>query len=75
MIELDLSDLADGLRVWIQVDGVVVSLQAVVPPRLDVRDLHGVADGLHVAGRRSRLRPEQGRHTRSQEVAHYSGNT
>ncbi len=30
--------LADGLRVWVQVDGVVVSLQTVVPPLFDTEN-------------------------------------
>ena len=53
----------------VKVDGVVVSLEPVVPPSLDVRDLHGVANGLDVAGRRSGLRPKQGSHSRPQKVA------
>ena len=54
----------------VEVDGVVVALEAEVPARLDVRDLHGVADRLHVRRRRPRLRPEQRRHAGPQQVAH-----
>ena len=61
--------LADGRRVGEEVDGVVVALEAVVPAGLDVRDLHGVADGLHVGRGRARLGPEQGRHARAEKVA------
>ena len=57
----------------IEVDGVIDALQPEVPPRLDVRDLHGVADGLHVAGRRPRLRPEERRHAGAQQVADCNG--
>ena len=43
----------------VEVDGVVVALEAEVPARLDVRDLHGVADGLDVgAGGACRQRIE-----------------
>ena len=42
------SHLRDNFWVWIQVDGVVISPDPEVPPGLDVRDLHGVADGLDV---------------------------
>jgi hypothetical protein len=42
--------LADLLGAGVEVDGVVVPLDEVVPPRLNVRYLHGVTDGLHVAG-------------------------
>ena len=35
-----------GMRV--EVDRVVVALQSEIPPSLNVRDLHGVADGLDV---------------------------
>ena len=58
------------LGVRVEVDGVVVALEAEVPARLDVRDLHGVADRLHVRRRRPRLRPEQRRHAGPQQVAH-----
>ena len=54
----------------VEVDGVVVALEAEVPARLDVRDLHGVADRLHVRRRRPRLRTEQRRHAGPQQVAH-----
>ena len=54
----------------VEVDGVVVALEAEVPARLDVRDLHGVADRLHVRRRRPRLRPEQRRHARPEQVTH-----
>ena len=40
--------LRDHFWVWIQVDGVVVPPEHEVPAGLDVRDLHGVADGLDV---------------------------
>ena len=50
----------------VEVDGVVVALEAEVPARLDVRDLHGVADRLHVAGRGPRLRSEERRHAGAQ---------
>lgn len=42
------SHLGNNFWVWIQVDGVVISPDPEVPPGLDVRDLHGVADGLDV---------------------------
>ena len=58
----------------VEVDGVVVALEAEVPARLDVRDLHGVADRLHVRRRRPRLRTEQRRHAGSQQVAHCEKN-
>lgn len=50
----------------VEVDGVVVALQSKVPSSLDVGDLHGVADRLHVAGRRPGLRPEERRHAGAQ---------
>ena len=53
----------------IQVDWVVISLQPVVPAGLDVRDLHGVADGLHVAGRGAGLRAEKGSNSWAEKVA------
>ena len=53
-----------GMRV--EVDRVVVALQSEIPPSLNVRDLHGVADRLHVAGRGPRLRPEERRHAGAQ---------
>ena len=62
--------LADGLRMRVEVDRVVVLLEAVVPARLDVRDLHGVADGLDVARGRAGLRAEERRNPRAEEVAH-----
>ena len=40
--------LRDHFWVWIQVDGVVIPPEHEVPAGLDVRDLHGVADGLDV---------------------------
>ena len=49
------SYLRDNFRVWIQVDGVVISPDPEVPPGLNVRDLHGVADGLDVGAGGSRL--------------------
>ena len=61
--------LADGLRMRVEVDGVVVLLEAVVPPRLDVRDLHGVTDRLDVARGRAGLRTEERRNPRAEEVA------
>ena len=42
----------------VEVDRVSLLGELVVPPRLDVRDLEGVADGLDVAGRGRRLRAE-----------------
>ncbi len=42
--------LAQRRRVRVQVDGVVVAPQPVVPAGLYVRDLQGVTDGLHVGG-------------------------
>ena len=61
---------ADLLGAGVEVDGVVVSLDQVVPPRLNVRNLHGITDGLNMAGGRPRLGTEQTRHTRLQQVAH-----
>ena len=58
----------------VEVDGVVVALEAEVPARLDVRDLHGVADRLHVRRRRPRLRTEERRHARPEQVAHCEKN-
>ena len=63
------SYLADGLRMRVEVDGVVVLLEAVVPARLDVRDLHGIADRLDVARGRAGLRAEERRNPRAEEVA------
>ena len=71
---VSVTDLADGPGVRVEVDGVVVALEAEVPARLDVRDLHGVADRLHMRRRRPRLRPEQCRHARPQQVAHCEKN-
>ena len=49
-IDFDIEDIYPGycLRVGIEVDGVVLLPLDKVPPGLDVRDLHGVADGLDV---------------------------
>ena len=41
---------ADDLWVGVEVDAVVVPPQQKIPPGLDVRDLHGVTDGLDGAG-------------------------
>jgi hypothetical protein len=38
--------LSEGVRVGVEVDGVVVPDEAVVPPGLDVRNLQGITDGL-----------------------------
>ena len=40
---------ADDLWVGVEVDAVVVPPQQKIPPGLDMRDLHGVTDGLDVS--------------------------
>ncbi len=56
----------------VEVDGVVLPDEPVVPPGLDVGDLERVADGLHVARRDAARRPEQRRQTRLQRFAHWN---
>ena len=53
--------ISQCLRMWIEVDRVVVSDQSVIPTRLDVRNLERVADRLDVARRDAALRTEKTR--------------
>ncbi len=61
--------ISQCLRMWIEVDRVVVSDQSVIPTRLDVRDLERVADRLDVARRDAALRTEKTRDASLQWLA------
>lgn len=58
---------------WVEVDEAAFPAETVIPARLQMRDLHGVADGLHVARCLPRLRPEDGGHAAAQQVTHCTG--
>ena len=61
--------ISQCLRMWIEVDRVVVSDQSVIPTRLDVRNLERVADRLDVARRDAALRTEKTRDASLQWLA------
>ena len=60
--------LADLLGAGVEVDGVVIPLGEEVPPGLNVGNLHGITDGLDMAGSGTRFWSKQGSHTRLQQV-------
>lgn len=61
-----------GAWVRVQVDQAALASQPEVPPGLEMRDLHGVANALHVTGRLRRLRSEDGSHAGPQQVTHWN---
>ena len=60
------------LTFWLSIVNIVNKMEngiPGVPSCLNMRELHGVAHGLDVAGGGARLRPEQSRHARLQSLA------
>ena len=43
------TDPADNPRVGVQINGVIIASHQVVPSCFDVRDFHGIANGLNVS--------------------------
>lgn len=62
--------LGEGGGVRVEVDETALPSEPVVPTCLQMRNLHGVANALHVGGGVRALRPKNRRHPASQQVAH-----
>ena len=65
--------LTDHFWIWIQVYGVIVPPQHVVPSSFNMRNLHGITNRLYVGRSSPRLWPKQGSHPRPQQVAYLLG--
>jgi hypothetical protein len=55
------ANLGNGPGVRVEINEAALAAQPEVPAGFQVRDFHGVADALDVAGGLRRLRPENGR--------------
>lgn len=53
----------------IEIDGVIIPFQPVIPPGFDVWDFHCITDRLNMAGGGARLGTKEGRHAGAEEVA------